>query len=141
MTPELTFLAVALLGGVTVMIRGIIEPGYTVGDRVVDANEQLQRYIQAGTQGIRDVKLFRMIDEVYDQYRTAVNRYTASSIRLERNKAAIKYSYELLVALLIFVLIYLALGIFTLSLANLGVFLFVMFQLAPRASQINKKFY
>ena len=141
LAPVLTVLSIVLLGGLTVLLRGIIEPGYTVGDRVASANEELQKHIQFGTQGIRDVKLFRMVDEVYNGYLDAVDKYTYSSIDLERNKVGIRYSYELLTALLIFVLVYLALGVFTMSLAALGVFLFAMFQLAPKASSLNKKLY
>jgi subfamily B ATP-binding cassette protein MsbA len=141
LSPTLTILSVVLLGGLTYLIRGVLEPGYTVGDRVANANEQLQKHVQAGTQGIRDVKLFQMVDEVYTGYREAVNQYTSSSIDLERNKAGIRYSFELITALLIFALIYLAITVFSLSLATLGVFLFAMFQLAPKASQLNKLFY
>ena len=141
MSPALTILSAVLLGGLTYIVRGVVEPGYTVGDRVAVANEKLQKYIQAGTQGIREVKLFRMVDEVYEGYLNAVDQYTNSSVDLQRNKAGIRYSYELMAALTIFILLYLALEVFTLSLAALGVFLFAMFQLAPRVSSLNRRFY
>jgi subfamily B ATP-binding cassette protein MsbA len=141
LAPVLTVLAAVLLGGITFLIRYVIEPGYTVGDRIASANERLQTNIQAGTQGIRDIKLFGMIDEVFDEYRGAIDTYTNARIGLARNTAAINSFYELTVALLLFVMIYAALTILDLSFAALGVFLFAMFRLAPRVSNLNSKFY
>lgn len=51
LAPELTLLAMVLLGGITVVTRGVIESGYTVGDRVAEANEQLQRHINSEHKG------------------------------------------------------------------------------------------
>jgi len=48
--PLLTLFAVIVLGAVTVIVRFVLEPGYTVGDRVAGANEKRQRATQAGTQ-------------------------------------------------------------------------------------------
>lgn len=139
--PLLTLLAVVLLAGVTFFLRYVIEPAYTVGDRIAHANERLQTNVQAGTQGIRDIKLFGMQREVLENYRDAIDTYTHSSIRLGRNKTAMDSFYELSVALMLFVMIYAALALLNLSFAALGVFLFAMFRLAPRASNLNSKFY
>jgi subfamily B ATP-binding cassette protein MsbA len=49
--------------------------------------------------------------------------------------------YELTTAITLFVLIYVALAFSNLSIAALGVFLFAMFRLAPRASNLHKMVY
>jgi len=41
-TPEMTVYALGLLGGITYVLRYIVEPAYTVGNRVATANQQLQ---------------------------------------------------------------------------------------------------
>ena len=141
LAPLLTLLAAVTLGGITYLIRNVIEPGYTVGNRVAEANEQIQENVQAGTQGIRDVKLFGMDGEFLSEFRTYLRQYVDSNIDLRRNKAAIQSFYELTVAIMLFVLIYAAIAVFSLSFAALGVFLFAMFRLAPRVSNLNSQFY
>jgi len=141
LAPLLTLLAAVTLGGITYLIRNVIEPGYTVGNRVAEANEQIQENVQAGTQGIRDVKLFGMDGEILSEFRTYLRQYVDSNIDLRRNRAAIGSFYELTVAVMLFVLIYAAVAVLSLSLATLGVFLFAMFRLAPRVSNLNSQFY
>ena len=139
--PLLTLFALIVLGGLTVLLRNVIEPGYEVGDVVADANERRQETAQAGTQGIRDIRIFGVADELYQDFTDAVNRYTDARITLRRNEAAINNFYNLGVAVSTFVLIYLALTFAELSIGALGVFLFAMFQLGPQVSRLNQQFY
>lgn len=139
--PVLTIASTALLGGLTYLLRHVLEPGYTVGDRVATANEQVQENVQAGTQGIRDIKLFGMTDHLLSDFRDTIDRYTNSSIALYRNKIAISSFYELSVALVLFGLIYVAISYLALSISALGVFLFAMFRLGPRMSGLNSMIY
>ena len=139
--PFMTLLAFVLLVGITVVIRYGIEPAFTVGSRVAQANENVQEAVQAGTQGIRDVKLFGLLQEVYGDFSRSVDRYMNASIDLARNEAAVKEGYSLSAALTLFVLVYIGFVYSGLSLAALGIFLFAMFQLAPKASSINKYVY
>lgn len=141
LAPELTLLMLVLLGIVTYLVRNVIEPGYVVGGRVADANENLQNTVQRGVQGIRDVKVFRMDDEVRGRFRSAIDRYVSASVRLARNKAFIDNAYQFLLAVSLFSIIYLALTFFPISLGELAVFLFAMFRLAPQASTINSLVY
>jgi len=139
--PWLTLLTVVILGGFTAFFRVVIESGYDIGDRVADANEERQEAVQAGTQGIRDVRIFGVADELYRDFREAIEKFTTERIALRRNEAAINKFYNLVVAVSVFVLIYLALTFVDLSIGALGVFLFAMFRLGPRASNVNSLFY
>lgn len=141
LAPALTLITAVVLGGFSVFIRRVLESGYDVGEEVAEANEQRQEAAQAGTQGIRDVRIFGITDELYQDFQRAIYKYTRSRIKLRRNEAAINKFYNLIVAVSVFVLIYLALTIANLSLGALGVFLFAMFRLGPRASNVNTKFY
>jgi len=140
-SPELTLFALVFLGGFTVLFRYVFEPGYELGEKVADANEGAQQAAQAGTQGIRDTKLFELKSELFDDFLGAVNQFADSSIRLRRNEQAIANFYNLLTAVSVFVLIYLAISVADLSLGALGVFLFAMFRLGPKVSNVNSLFY
>lgn len=140
-TPEMTLLAIVLLGGITAILRFIIEPAVTVGTRVAEANARVQKTVQAGTQGIRDVKLFQLRSEMLTAFSDAIDQYTSSEIELSRNEIAIKNFFELSAAVTIFILIYLAFTFTGLSLGEIGIFLIAMFQLAPRVSRLNTNIY
>lgn len=140
-TPEMTALAIVLLGGITLLLRVIIEPAVTVGNRVATANEQVQETVQIGTQGIRDVKLFQMTEEVFDKFTQSIDQYTRSEIDLARNETAINNFYQLSAALTLFALIYVGFVSSGLSLGELGIFLIAMFQIAPRVSRLNSHIY
>lgn len=139
--PSMTVFALVLLGGITYLLRHVIEPAYTVGSRVAQANERVQGAVQAGTQGIRDVKLFGLAEEVYGDFRQSIRRYTRSSIDLQRNQAALQNFYDLAAALSLFVLIYIGFTWTGLSLGALGIFLFAMFRLSPLMSRLNSQVY
>ena len=141
LAPSLTVLAAVLLGGMTYLIRNVIEPGYDIGDRVADANEQIQETVQAGTQGIRAVRLFGLRENFFATFEDAVDKFTRSSIKLRRNDALISNVYNWLSAVTVFVLIYVAVTVVSLSLSNLAVFFFAMFRLAPRVSTLNQRLY
>ena len=140
-TPLMTGLAVGLLGTITVVLRVGIEPAVTVGTRVAEANERVQTAVQAGTQGIRDVKLFRMSGELFGNFQNAIDQYRTSEVAISRNEAAITNFYQLAAAVTIFVLIYVGFVFSGLELGELGIFLIAMFQLAPRVSTLNSQLY
>jgi subfamily B ATP-binding cassette protein MsbA len=139
--PLLMVGAGVVLGGFTYLIRNVVEPGYTVGERVATANEQLQENVQAGTQGIRDVKLFGMTDDLLGEFHDIVDRYTRASVAVRRNQSAISSFYRFAVSLLLFGLLYAAITYRALSISALGVFLFAMFRLAPQISTLNSIIY
>lgn len=139
--PLLTLFSIIILGGLTLLLRYVIEPGYEVGNIVADANERRQEAAQAGTQGIRDIRIFGLEDELYQGFKNAVYKYTNARIKLRRNEAAINNFYNLGVAVSVFVLIYVALIFANLSISSLGVFLFAMFRLGPQVSRLNQEFY
>jgi len=138
---ELTAVAILVLGGISLLLRNAVGSGYDIGDRIATANERLQQIAQAGMIGIRDIRLFNLDDEMSRNYYDALDQYTESKVTIRRNRAALNKFYNLAVAVFVFVLIYLALKIANLSFGELALFLFVMFQLAPKVSQMNKRFY
>ncbi|GAB7020355.1 ABC transporter ATP-binding protein [Halostagnicola bangensis] len=141
LSPALTVLTVVLLGGVTLLFRTVLDTGYSLGDKVADAKEGIQSNAQAGTQGVREVKLFGMVDELRAGFSNAAEQFETNRIKLQRNSEAITNFYQLTTAITVFVLIYLALTFSSMNLSQLGVFLFAMFQLGPKVSNLNKYVY
>ena len=139
--PVLTIATGVILGGFSVFFRKVLQSGYDVGEEVAEANELRQEAAQAGTQGIRDVRIFGLAEELFEDFTEAIEQFTKSRIVLRRNEAAINNFYNLVVAVSVFVLIYLALTFANLSVGELGVFLFAMFRLGPKASQVNTLYY
>lgn len=138
---SMTLFATVLLGGITITLRFVIEPAVTVGSRVANANERVQETVQAGTQGIRDVKLFGLREEIFSSFSESIQQYASSEVDLSRNEAAIKNLFELSAAITIFTLIYIGFTFTELALGELGIFLIAMFQLAPRVSMLNSQVY
>ena len=141
LAPVLTIGTVAVLCILVVVLRSGITSGYTLGEQVADANERIQTAAQAGTQGIRGVKLFDLADEFKQTFRDAVGQSTRARISGYRNQAALQNGYRLAAATAVFALVYLAVTHASLSLPALGVFLFTMFRLAPHISSLNSQLY
>jgi subfamily B ATP-binding cassette protein MsbA len=139
--PVLAVLSMAVLGGMTYIVRDAVEPGYELGDTVADANERRQAAAQAGTQGIRDIRIFNLAEELMADFTEAVDTYTSTRISIRRNEAAIQNVYNWMVAVSVFGLIYVSLTFFALSLGELSVFLFAMFRLGPRVGNLSQRYY
>ncbi|WP_435068268.1 ABC transporter ATP-binding protein [Haloplanus sp. C73] len=140
-SPMLTVVTALTLGGATYLSRYAVHSGYDVGEAVAEANERRQEAAQAGTKGMRDIRLFGIADELYADFCDAVEQYTSARITRRRNEALISNFYQLVVAVSVFGLIYLSLSLAQLSLSHLGLFLFAMFRLGPKASRANELIY
>lgn len=137
LAPVLTVITLVIFGALTGLVRYVLEPGESVGDRVAAANERIHASVQVGAQGIRDVKLFGLTERIREGFGDALDQYVRDSIKLQRNKAFVRNFYQFSAAVAIFSLIYAALVFTSLSFAELGVFLFAMFRFAPMVSSLN----
>lgn len=141
LSPTLTAIMTVAFLGIVFLVRWLPEKAYTLGDRIAEAHETLQSKAQAGTQGIRDVKLFGLTDEIRDDFGAGVDNYTDATITHGRNLAAIQGSYKLLSVLLIIGLVYATIAFSPLTLGGLGVFIFVVYRLAPQINNLNTLIY
>jgi len=141
LAPVLTIISVTVLGGLTFVLRSSVESGYAIGDRVATANETIQQTAQAGTQGIREVRMLGYTGTILEQFLQGLDQYVSSTIKVKRNEALIDNGYNTLVGLLIFALIYIAIAIISMPLGALGAFLFAMFRLGPVVSNANGRYY
>jgi len=140
-SPILTLAAILILGTLLVLSRVFLQSGFEIGMLEADADEQIQESVQAGTQGIRDVKLFGLQDEIRQSFATGMDKLVRANIKRNRNKSTLNNLYQFGVAVTVFMLIYLAITYASLSLGALGAFLFAIFRLGPRISNVNSLFY
>lgn len=141
LAPTLTVVLTGLLVALAFAVRVLPERAYAIGQRVTTAHEQIQSTVQAGTQGIQDVKLFEMDEELLSEFRSSVDQYTRSTIAFGRNELAIENAYHLVATLLVVVVLYLAITYASLGLGSLGVFVFVVYRLGPQINGLNAQIY
>ena len=141
LSPVLTTAAILGLGVSTLVVRFVLEPAYTVGDEIADANSRIQSASQAAIQGSRDVRLFNLRPELVDEMRGALDQFATAGVRLKRNQAAMRNANRFINAMVVFVLVYAGVRYTTLSLAEIGVFLFAVFRLSPVVTQLNNLLY
>jgi subfamily B ATP-binding cassette protein MsbA len=141
LAPVLMLVSIVILGGFMFGIRHVLESGFSVGSNVAGANERVQESVQAGMQGIRDVKAFNLHSELTGDFRSAVNQHVVSMVHQRRNQAIINNFNQFMTAVTVFVLIFVGIQVANLSLGALGVFLFAMFRLGPKLSNLNDVVY
>lgn len=139
--PLLTVVASVIFMALVLIVRYGASSAYHLGDRVATAHERIQSTVQAGTQGIKDVKLFRMTAEIYDDFQYEVDQYRDSTIELGRHRMAMESTYHLITTFAVFALIYFALTYTSLTLGNFAVFIFVIYRLGPQINGLNSSVY
>jgi subfamily B ATP-binding cassette protein MsbA len=141
LAPWLTLFAIAVLGGITLGVRLVVEPASVSGRRVRAANEAIQRSARAGVQGVRDVKLYAREPVLLSAFGEAVDERADAIVRLRRNEAIVGNLHQFASAAVVLGLIYLAVAVVDLSLGAVGAFLFAMMRTAPNVSGLQALVY
>lgn len=141
LNPLLTVFAFGTLGILTYVTRSVVASGSKYGDEIATQNENMQQYAQVGIQGLREVKLYNLTDEIINNFNDSVDGWVTYSVNVSRNKSFVNTFYNFTSAVTLFIIIYIALEHTGMSLGALGVFLFAMLRLAPRASNLNSLVY
>lgn len=141
LAPYLTLISVVVFGALIFMLRRVVEPAYTTGDRVVEAHEDIQASVQAGTIGIREVKIFGLSNEMLERFQNAVDQFVNSMTAFGWNQALMSSLYQFTTVMGLLGLIFVALIFSPLALSSLGVFLFALYRLAPQIRNLNDMFY
>ncbi|THE65149.1 ABC transporter ATP-binding protein [Salinadaptatus halalkaliphilus] len=141
LSPVLTITSVLVLALVAVSTRYGLDTGYGIGDQLAKANEEIQSHVNAGTRGLREIKLFNMESTLNREFDRAHDRLVDTRVRLERNQMALSNFNQLLNAFVVFALVYLAIEYLALEFATLGTFLFAIYRLSPLVSRLNNTLY
>lgn len=138
---RLTVLAFLLMSTITLFIRYILDPAASIGSKVADANEAVQRAVQSGILGIREVKLFGLKGEIFSEFSQAINDSIKSEIKMVRNETFIDKFYRLSAALTLFLLIYLGIEYEGLNFSQLGIFILALYRMSGKVSGLNSRIY
>ena len=141
LSPALTLVALVSLGISTLAVRYVLEPAYTTGEDIADANERFQTVAQTSIQGMRDVRLFNLRPTFVERIEEVLGAYVTNGVRLERNKAALNSLNQFTNAMVVFGLVYVGFRFTPLSFGELAVFLFAVFRLSPVINKINTATY
>jgi subfamily B ATP-binding cassette protein MsbA len=141
LAPRLTVVTVLAFAVITVVVRSVVESGQSVGTALADADEAIQTAAQSGTKGVREAKLYGMVADLSARFERALDRRVDAQVGRERNREAVGNAYYFASAVAIFALTYAVIEFTSLSLGSIGVYLFALFQLAPRVSSINNTVY
>jgi subfamily B ATP-binding cassette protein MsbA len=138
---RLTFLAFLMMATITLFIRYVLDPAASIGSKVADANEAVQKAVQSGILGIREIKLFGLKAEIFSEFSQAINDSIKSEIKMVRNETFIDKFYRLSAALTLFLLIYLGIEYEGLNFSQLGIFILALYRMSGKVSSLNSRFY
>lgn len=137
----LTVLTVVLMGLITLSMRYVLEPAVSIGSKVAEANEKVQKSVQSGIQGVREVKLFGLREEMLSELDEAIEEYVENEVKMVRNQNSIDKFYRMSSALTLFLLIYIGIEYASLNFSQLGIFLLALYRLAGKVSSLNNRIY
>ena len=140
-SPLLTLLTIGALGGIAFLLRFVLAPAMQVGSNVAEANEKVQQTVHSGVQGVKEVKLFGMIDKFNSRLNRILDSYVRNEVKMSRNEKAIKSFYKMSAALTVFLLIYVGIEHTNLNFGNLGIFLLALYRLSGSISSLNSRIY
>lgn len=139
--PLFAAVATVFLAVVTLVVRTVVESGYDIGDRLADANERVQSISQSGILGAQEARLFNMEDDLREDFSDALGLWFSSRVTRLRNQEAISKGYRFLTIASVFLVVYVATTLSTLTLGSISVLLIALYRLAPKISQLNNLVY
>jgi subfamily B ATP-binding cassette protein MsbA len=141
LAPVLTLTATAIIGGIAISIRRTIQSGYSYGDRVAEANEEIQSSVQAGTLGIREVKSYALTDELRSSFDESIDKFVSNRVGHKRNQYLLNQIQLVFIVLSMIAIIYLAVTVFSASLGTLALLFVAMVRVGPRVAAMSGQIY
>lgn len=138
---RLTALAFLMMATITLFIRYVLDPAASIGSKVADANEAVQKAVQSGILGIREIKLLGLKDKFFSEFSHAVRDSVKNEIKMVRNEKFIDKFYRLSAALTLFLLIYLGIKYEGLNFSQLGIFILALYRMSGKVSSLNSRIY
>jgi len=102
-------------------------------------NRSMVKQAQDRIYGIRLIKMFSQEKKDFLRIKKIINRITDFLVKADINRAKVTAFTEPLVILAVFIILYLAVDLFGMALANLGLFIFVLYRTVPHVKDINTK--
>lgn len=137
LAPWLVPVALLAMGAVLLVVRARLEHSRRYGARVSASYEALHVHIAEKIAGIRLVKMGGQEAREASALEAIVGRLTRALVKLCREKEGIEVSVEPVMILGAFVALYVAVTSFGMTLASLGVFMFILLRAVPLLKQVS----
>ncbi|MBI3637445.1 MAG: ABC transporter ATP-binding protein [Candidatus Rokubacteria bacterium] len=129
--------AVVAVVVVLVLVRTRIQQSRTYGRRVSVSNGELHRVIAERLAGVRLLKMMGREREEAAAVTSIVEAMTGVLVKICRVREGLEVSIEPVMILGAFVALYVAVTSFGMTLASLGIFLFILLRIVPLLKQVN----
>jgi len=137
MSPLVAPVALLAMGAVAVLVHRLIEKSRELGVRVTAIHDELHAAFAERLAGIRLVKMMGQEKADAQRVNSIINRLSDVFIGIGKGREAIEVSVEPLLMLGAFLTLYVAVESFGLTLASLGIFLFIFLRILPLLKQVN----
>jgi ABC-type multidrug transport system fused ATPase/permease subunit len=137
MSPLVAPVALLAMGAVAVLVHRLIEKSRELGVRVTAIHDELHAAFTERLAGIRLVKMMGQEKADAQRVNSIIERLSDVFIGIGKGREAIEVSVEPLLMLGAFLTLYVAVVSFGLTLASLGIFLFIFLRILPLLKQVN----
>jgi ATP-binding cassette, subfamily B, bacterial MsbA len=133
----LGIVAVAAMLLISTVVRGSIKRSREYGARLSQSSNDLYSVIGERVSAVRIIKMRGQEDIETARVTKVVERFEDAQVRLSISKAAVEVTVDPLLMLALFIIIYVGVEWLGITLASLGVFLFVLLRLNQKAKELN----
>ena len=134
---SLALLAVAAIGLISVLVRQRVSISRRLGGEVAQLANEFTSTISERIRGLRLIKMRAQEDAETDRVSNVVVRSESAQARMSVEKAGTEVTVEPVLMLALFLIIYFGVTYLHVSLAGLGVFLFVLLRLNQKTKDVN----
>jgi ABC-type multidrug transport system fused ATPase/permease subunit len=136
LSPGMTLFALSIMGIVGVILKSRIRKSGQIGLDVSQHNEKIAAGIVERLNGVRFIKLAATEERETEFVKTLSENIKSNTYTLARIRARMEFVVDPMVILCGLVVLYLSVEVFHMSLAETGIFIFVLLRLMPYTRDI-----
>lgn len=137
LSPWVAPVAILAMGVMALLMRTLVAKSRILGDRVSAIQDELHAAVSERLAGIRLVKLMGQERADAKRVNRVIDRLSETFVAIARGQEAIEVSVEPLLMVGAFATLYIAVVNFGMTLASLGIFLFIFLRVLPLIKQVN----
>jgi len=135
--PKLTFIAVIAMGVIALIVRGNISRSRGYGAEAARLGTKVVTALSERLSALRLIKMRAQEDPETERVTTLVRDLEIAQVRIAVGRAAVEITVDPALMLAVFVIIYVGVTYFGVTLASLGMFLFVLLRLSATTKSFN----
>lgn len=136
--PMMTVFAMAIMGGLGMILKSRIKKSERIGLRISEHNEKISSAIIERLSGIRLLKLSGSEEKESTRIRDVSESIKEDTYNIFRIRARMELMVDPIAILAGLIILYLSLEVLHMTLAETGIFIFVLLRLLPHVKEIFK---